>query len=500
MTHPYTRLFPKTVAPTVDDDETLGYEIGDVWHHASGSAYDCRDASEGAAVWEERGSGGSSDWGDIGGDIDDQTDLKAELDAKIPTSFLDTDITLAANSDVKIASQKATKAYVDNSVVGLLDLKGSTDCSSNPNYPAALKGDAYYVTVAGKIGGASGESVQVGDVYVASADNAGGTEASVGTSWFVLENNLQGASIAAAIAIAASKTAIVGADSVGGIDSENSNAFVRFTHTNIRTFGRALYDTLYAAIAHVHNYIPSDGWIAGTGTWSYVSADDPIFVASVPDADAALFGVGARFKLTQTSVKYFIVHAKGSPSGGFTPVTIHGGADYDLANAAITSPFFSPVKAPLNFPMDDDKWTVTASNNVNAHKTPPASTTAWFGGALLTNTGISIDVPIGAWRGFGKTILESEDTTVTDFNCYVTFSTANNSESDASGLHTTFIALTAPSGSYKIWQPVELPIKVTVAAKTTMYLNLKSTVATCDAIHMRGDVVPTIIKLVDNYL
>ncbi len=80
-------------------------------------------------------------------------------------------------------------------VTGLLDLKGDTDCSSNPNYPAGSKGDAYYVTVAGKIGGASGKSVEVGDVYVAKGDNAGGTEASVGTSWFVLEHNLAGAAV-----------------------------------------------------------------------------------------------------------------------------------------------------------------------------------------------------------------------------------------------------------------------------------------------------------------
>ena len=32
---------------------------------------------------------------------------------KIETSYLDTDTTLAANSDTKIATQKATKAYVD---------------------------------------------------------------------------------------------------------------------------------------------------------------------------------------------------------------------------------------------------------------------------------------------------------------------------------------------------------------------------------------------------
>lgn len=109
----------------------------------------------------------------------------------------DTDGTLAANSDAKVATQKAIKTYVDNAVTGLLDFKGSTDCSANPNYPAALKGDSYVVSVAGKIGGASGTSVDVGDVYAASADNAGGTEASVGTSWFHLEHNLVGALLSA---------------------------------------------------------------------------------------------------------------------------------------------------------------------------------------------------------------------------------------------------------------------------------------------------------------
>jgi hypothetical protein len=121
--------------------------------------------------------------------------IQTQLDAKLPTSYLDTDVTLAANSDVKIASQKAVKTYVDNAVTGLLDLKGSTDCSANPNYPAGVVGDTYYVTVAGKIGGASGKSVDVGDVYVASANNAGGAEASVGTSWFVMEHNLTGVAL-----------------------------------------------------------------------------------------------------------------------------------------------------------------------------------------------------------------------------------------------------------------------------------------------------------------
>jgi hypothetical protein len=115
----------------------------------------------------------------------------------VSTLASDTDTTLAADSNAKVATQHAVKAYVDAAVAGLLDLKGGTDCSANPNYPAASKGDAYYVTVAGKIGGAAGKSVDVGDVYFANADNAGGTEASVGTSWNVLEHNLAGALVAA---------------------------------------------------------------------------------------------------------------------------------------------------------------------------------------------------------------------------------------------------------------------------------------------------------------
>jgi len=110
---------------------------------------------------------------------------------------LDTDTSLAANSDTRLATQKAVKAYIDTAVTGLLDFKGSTDASANPNYPTALKGDSYVISVAGKIGGASGKDVDIADVYVCIADNAGGTEASVGTSWIVLEHNLKGALLSA---------------------------------------------------------------------------------------------------------------------------------------------------------------------------------------------------------------------------------------------------------------------------------------------------------------
>lgn len=50
--------------------------------------------------------------------VGDVTNLQDSLDAKLDDSQLDADSTLVANSDTKIATQKATKAYVDAKVVG----------------------------------------------------------------------------------------------------------------------------------------------------------------------------------------------------------------------------------------------------------------------------------------------------------------------------------------------------------------------------------------------
>jgi hypothetical protein len=114
--------------------------------------------------------------------------------ADFAANVVDTDGTLAANSDTRLASQKAVKTYVDTKVTGLLDYQGAIDASANPNFPAASKGDTYRISVAGKIGGASGTVVQAGDWITANADNAGGTLASVGASWDVIQSNLEAAS------------------------------------------------------------------------------------------------------------------------------------------------------------------------------------------------------------------------------------------------------------------------------------------------------------------
>lgn len=72
---------------------------------------------------------------------------------------------------------------------GVWTWKGVIDCSTNPNYPAASAGFVWKASVAGKIGGASGVAVDAGDLIVANADNAGGTQVAVGGSWDTFEHN-----------------------------------------------------------------------------------------------------------------------------------------------------------------------------------------------------------------------------------------------------------------------------------------------------------------------
>ena len=123
---------------------------------------------------------------------------------QMPMSYLDTDGTLAANSDSKVPSQKAVKTYADGLIAAAdaMVYKGALDCSGNPNYPAADCGHTYKVSVAGKIGGASGLAVEVGDTLLCTHDGtASGDQATVGTYWNIIQVNLDGAVIGPASAV-----------------------------------------------------------------------------------------------------------------------------------------------------------------------------------------------------------------------------------------------------------------------------------------------------------
>lgn len=88
-----------------------------------------------------------------------------------------------------LATHIATKGYVDSVAGGTAHILGGIDCSANPNYPAAVIGDTYRITVAGKIGGLLGVTVNAGDEIICFVASLGGDQATVGSSWNVVESN-----------------------------------------------------------------------------------------------------------------------------------------------------------------------------------------------------------------------------------------------------------------------------------------------------------------------
>lgn len=100
---------------------------------------------------------------------------------------------------------------------------------------------------------------------------------------------------------------------------------------------KAYVDAQVAAIPTA----PVDGWQAATGTWQYASAS----TITVPSGAAALYRVGDKIKITQTTTKYFYITAVAD-----TLLTVNGGTDYTVANAAITNPYYSHYDTPIGFP------------------------------------------------------------------------------------------------------------------------------------------------------
>lgn len=132
------------------------------------------------------------------------------------------------------------------------------------------------------------------------------------------------------------------------------------------------------------------GWINPGETWTYASADAPTFTFTISGDKTTVYSKGMRVKLTQTTVKYFIITnvAYSSPN---TTITVYGGTDYTLTNAAISANRYSFDKAPYGFPLDPTKWTISLVQGANVTQTSPVVSQYYNLGSL------SMVMPIGAW-------------------------------------------------------------------------------------------------------
>lgn len=172
---------------------------------------------------------------------------------------LDTDGTLAANSDTRVPSQKAVKTYADNLInaANALVYKGVIDCSTNPNYPAANAGDLYLVSVAGKIGGASGIDVEVGDMCICTTDGTpAGDQATVGANWNIIQKNIVGAVVGPASAI---NNNVAFFDGTSGKVIKDSGLSLSGTNTGDET-NTTIKTKLGAASGSQDGYLTSTNW------------------------------------------------------------------------------------------------------------------------------------------------------------------------------------------------------------------------------------------------
>ena len=157
-------------------------------------------------------------------------DTLVKRDANGDAAFNDlTAENVIINNAPTAANHAATKGYVDNLVAAGVSIVGVIDCSTNPDYPAATKvGEAHHVSVAGRIGGGSGPLVEVGDLIVSVAVNAGGDHATVGSDWIIMQTNTDVATetVAGIIRIATTLEVTAGSDDTTAVTPAKMAAYV----------------------------------------------------------------------------------------------------------------------------------------------------------------------------------------------------------------------------------------------------------------------------------
>lgn len=236
--------------------------------------------------------------------------------------------------------------------------------------------------------------------------------------------------------------------------------------------------------------VVTNGWQSASETWTYGSADSPTFTFTISGDKTTKYSPGMRIKLTQTTVKYFIITvvAYVAPT---TTITIYGGTDYTLVNAAISSNYYSMCKAPLEFPLNPTKWTVQTKDTTQRSQASPVNGT-WY------NMGsVSISIPMGIWRVNYEIDVQLNEATAGTYDLRVTLSTANNSESDANFTWMTQVNIAAGgAGGTGLFREKILNLTV----KTSYYINTQVNNPDIDTIYNQNSICPLTINAICAYL
>lgn len=228
------------------------------------------------------------------------------------------------------------------------------------------------------------------------------------------------------------------------------------------------------------------GWENLPITLTYSSADDPTFIATASDDPRDYLSVGMRLEITQGTIRYFLVTALTE-----TTVTMYGGTDYDLDNAAITVARYSAHKAPHGFPLDPTKWTVAVNDTSDRTQSSPVAGT-WYN---LGTTNSQITIPIGAWSVSYEVMLS----VTKGGNAGTVFSELSTSASSSTDAQLRGANFIDPLNA-AIAQSVYCQKHIILASKTLYYLIASFNAVSATALNFRGSSKTTKIRAVSAYL
>lgn len=224
-----------------------------------------------------------------------------------PTAGAGTNTTQIATTAFVVAEIAARLASNDAMLY-----KGAIDASSNPNYPAADAGDTYRISVAGKIGGASGPNVEVGDLIISHVDGSvSGNHATVGANWDIIQTNIDGAVTLDATQTLTNKTLSLGSNTISG---------------TIAQFNTALSDGDFATLA-------------GTETLSGKTLTTPT-IASFTNAGHNHTNAAGGGQLTESALSLSDVTTNNATASahGFLPKLSGVGTEFLNGNGTFSTP------------------------------------------------------------------------------------------------------------------------------------------------------------------
>ena len=262
--------------------------------------------------------------------------------------------------------------------------------------------------------------------------------------------------------------------------------------TDHRLFVAESVATGAAVWRQIYPTIRPTGWVDAPAL-TFSAADAPVYTVTCSGDYTYTIPVGARIALTHSgATKYFIV-VKTSYSSPNTTFTLYGGTDYTLAAGAITNPYYSIVKAPVGFPLDPTKWTVTVTDSTHRSKTTDISHSTWYN----IDAAAQISVPIGIWN-VSYMVYGSSSVTATPawHSVRVCLSSSSNSCSDNLSLQEHLVLTDLDNNILSV-----ATIKVVTTAKTTYYVNIQCSASTAiTLLQYHNNLYPMVIKAECAYL